>query len=60
MKKTYYAIYQSGKIAHFITKGGVKMPLILISERQAKKVAAHRTLKHKRTNVIKKITIGNF
>jgi len=57
-KKTYYGVYQRGKLVEYINSHtGTKMPVIFLSKKAAQLVATSRTKGLKKPNFVKSITI---
>ena len=56
-KKTYYGVYQRGKLVETKDKVGRKMPLIYLSKKSAEDAAEIRRLDLRKPNKAKPITI---
>lgn len=57
MAKKYFAVYQRGKLVQHMKPNAPKMPLILLSRKEANKIAAQRTRDLKKPNKVKVVTI---
>lgn len=56
-KRTYYGVFQRGKLVETKDASKNKMPLVFLSASQARRVAAQRTKGLKKPNTVKAVTI---
>lgn len=56
-KRTYYGVYQRGKLVETKDGGGRKQPLLFLSKKSAEFVAERRAKLLKKPNAVKAVTI---